>query len=116
MNVLQDILKVLRRGEAGPLNPLTKGNQPGFSVPSTVVKLRVPARAVYGEAYVRTSAVVYTRDSSEPTSSEGFPANAGDIIILRSRAELLGFKAIRESTDATLDVYYFERVAERQIA
>lgn len=111
MNILQDILNVLRRGETWVYSPLEGGNQYGLSVSSSVVTLTVPPNACYGEAYVRTASITLTRGVVSPTASQGVQANEGDIIVLDSRAKLLALKLIRVATDATIDVEYFEKVA-----
>ena len=112
MNILQDILTALRWGEAGPLEPFPEGiNQYGLSVSSTVVTLSVPDGAIYADAYVRTNSVVFTRDRSAPTATRGLQADATDVIMLDSRAKLLGFRVIRASADATMDVEYFRKSA-----
>ena len=89
-------------------SPLKTGAQYGLSVTSaTVVTLTVPNAAMCGEAYVRTAPVVFTRDGTDPTATLGMQANAADIIMLNSRAELENFKVIAVSATATLDVEYF---------
>ena len=88
-------------------SPLITGNQYGLSVSSTVVTLTVPDAAMCGEIYVRTASVVFTRGTTDPTSTQGFQANVDDIIMLNSRSELDRFEVIRQSADATLDVEYF---------
>ena len=87
------------------------GAQFGLAVSSAVVALTIPNAANIAQMYVRTNAVVFTRDDTDPTSTAGIQANAGDIILLNSRDELDKFKAIRESADATLDVEYFTDLA-----
>ena len=47
----------------------------------------IPDNARYAEGYVRTAAVVETRDGTTPTSTKGMQWDAGDIIYLRSRDE-----------------------------
>lgn len=88
-----------------------KGSQFGLSVSSSVVRLTVPDAAECAEITVRSNTVVFTRDGTDPTATKGMPANTGDIIMLNSRAELIGFEVIRESADATLDVTYFTALA-----
>jgi hypothetical protein len=83
------------------------GAQYGLAVSTSVVTLTVPASAEAGEVYVRTAAVVFTRDGTDPTSTKGIQANVGDIILLNSRDELEDFEVIRKSSNATLDVEYF---------
>lgn len=96
--------------QPGALLPLA-GGQRGLSVTSaTPVALTVPDNATHGEIYVRTASAVFSRDGIPPTSTRGLQANATDIIVLNSRAQLLGFRAIAVSTTLTLDVEYFELV------
>jgi hypothetical protein len=84
----------------------------GLSVTSaTVVTLTVPNAAMVAEIYVRTAPVVFTRDGTAPTATQGIQANVGDIIILNSRDELDSFKVIAVSTTATMDVEYFTDVS-----
>ena len=93
-------------------SPLVTGNQYGLSVADTVVTLTVPAAAMCAEIYVRTASIVFTRTGVDPTSTAGFQADVGDIILLNSRAELDGFEAIRQtSTSATVDEEYFTDVS-----
>ena len=84
------------------------GAQFGLSVTSsTVVTLTVPTTAMVAEIYVRTASVVFTRDGTDPTATQGIQADSGDIIVLNSRDELDRFEVIAVSTTATLDVEYF---------
>lgn len=86
------------------------GAQFGLSVAGTVATLTVPRTAMCAEIYVRTSSppIVFTRDGTDPTSTQGIQANGGDLILLNSRDELERFKAIRQtSTSATVDCEYF---------
>ena len=93
-------------------SPLKTGAQFGLSVTSaTVVTLTVPDAAMVAEIYVRTASVVFTRDGTAPTATKGIQADAGDIIVLNSRAELDNFKAIAVSTTLTVDVEYFTDVS-----
>lgn len=88
------------------------GAQFGLAVAGTAVTLTIPASAMCAEIYVRTAAVVFTRDGTAPTATKGVQANVGDIIMLNSRDELDKFKVIRQtSTSATLDVEYFTDIA-----
>tara|TARA_R100001086_G_scaffold218687_1_gene135466 strand:+ start:192 stop:503 length:312 start_codon:yes stop_codon:yes gene_type:complete len=71
----------------------------------------IPDSAAYAECFVRTNAVVETRDGTAPTTSKGKQWSAGDIIILRSRREIIEFQVIREdaSNAATMDIEYFNK-------
>lgn len=90
----------------------TTGAQFALSVSTTVVTLTVPRAAMCAEIYVRTAAVVFTRDGTDPTATQGVQANVGDIIMLNSRDELDRVEFIRQgSVDAALDVEYFTDVS-----
>ena len=58
---------------------------------------------------VETDEVRFRSDGPAPTASEGHLVSAGDSIILESAQELVNFKAIRVTTDATLKVTTDER-------
>ena len=89
-------------------SPLITGNQYGLSVGATVVTLTVPDAAMCAEIYVRTASIVFARGTTDPTATQGFQADPGDIIMLNSRAELERFETIRQGgTSATVDVEYF---------
>lgn len=93
-------------------SPLPTGNQYGLAVSTTVVTLTVPAAAMVAEIYVRTASVVFARSGTDPTATQGFQADPGDIILLNSRSELDRFEVIRQgATDATLDVEYLTDVS-----
>lgn len=98
------IAKVLRktaRVSAG-------GSQRGLSITSSAaVRLTVPQGATEADIYVRTAAVVFSRDGVAPTATSGDEANATDYILLSSADELARFSAIAVSASATLDVSYF---------
>ncbi len=79
-----------------------------LAVSTTVVTLTVPRAGMCAEIYVRTAAVVFTRDGSAPTATRGIQAAIGDIVLLNSRDELDKVRFIRQgATDAALDVEYF---------
>ena len=87
-------------------------NQYGLAVSTAVVTLTVPAAAMCAEAYVRTASVVFARGGTDPSATQGFQADPGDIIMLNSRSELDRFEVIRQgSADATLDVEYFTDIS-----
>ena len=69
----------------------------------------IPAGARYAEGYVRTASIVETRDGTTPTTTKGNQWDAGEIIYLRSRAEITGFQAIEQDTGstATIDWQFF---------
>ena len=72
----------------------------------------VPDSANYSEGYVRTNSVVETRDGTDPTTTKGMQWSAGDLIVLRSRDEVTGFKVIRKnaSNAATVDFQYWNKI------
>ena len=74
----------------------------------------IPSNARYAEGYVRTAAVVETRDGTTPTSSKGNEWAVGDIIYLRSRDEITKFQAIEEDTGSsvTIDWQFFNKAPE----
>ena len=70
----------------------------------------IPSNARYAEGYVRTASVVETRDGTTPTATKGTEWDDGDIILLRSRYELINFSAIEKtSTDAAIDWQFYNR-------
>jgi len=88
------------------------GAQFGLAVSSSVVTLTVPNGAWVAEIYVRSNPVVFTRDgATDPTATKGVQADAGEIILLKSRDECLKARFIRQSSDATMDVEYFNDLA-----
>ena len=74
----------------------------------------IPDNARYAEGYVRTAAVVETRDGTTPTSTKGMQWSAGDIIYLRSRDEITKFQAIEQDTGSTetIDWQFFNKAPE----
>ncbi len=123
------VLRLYRDGAYNPVstdNPLPvterrirrvpiSGGQMGLSVSTSLVPLTVPDAATYAEIYVRTASITFVRsDGVTPSATAGFQADATDIIMLRSRDECLGFRAIRVSSDATIDVEYFTDVEETE--
>ena len=70
----------------------------------------IPSNARYAEGYVRTASVVETRDGTTPTATKGTEWDDGDIVLLRSRYELINFSAIEKtSTDAAIDWQFYNR-------
>ena len=78
---------------------------------AAAVTLTVPKAARVAEIYVRTASIVFTRDGTTPTATKGIQADPGDIILLNSEGECLGFKGIAVSATATGDVEYFRDVS-----
>ncbi|MBT5773365.1 MAG: hypothetical protein HOH95_03210 [Dehalococcoidia bacterium] len=58
---------------------------------------------------VETDQIRFRSDGPAPTTSEGHLVDAGASIILESAEELVNFKAIRVTADATLKVTSDER-------
>ena len=70
----------------------------------------IPSGARYAEGYVRTASIVETRDSTTPTATKGTEWDEGDIVLLRSRYEIVNFSAIEKtSTDAAIDWQFYNR-------
>jgi len=93
-------------------SPLPTGSQYGLSIGATVVTLTVPVAAMCAEIFVRTASIVFSRTSVDPTATQGFQADPGDIIMLNSRAELDRFEAIRQgATSGVLDIEYFTDIS-----
>ena len=95
-----------------PLSPI-----PGTSEALAVSNSAVPlvngaaggsaAAATYAVVQVLAQTIRYTRDGVTPTASLGTQAPANVFIILSSDNEIRNFKAIRESSDATLQITYY---------
>ncbi len=56
----------------------------------------------------RGDAVFYTLDGSTPSSTNGIKLSAAQFLPLYGYQKIKLFKAIRETTDATLNVQYFK--------
>ena len=70
----------------------------------------IPSGARYAEGYVRTASLVETRDGTTPTATAGTEWDDGDIVLLRSRYEIVNFSAIEKtSTDAAIDWQFYNR-------
>ena len=111
LNQVRDLLNRIPKEGLRKRAPLRTENQYGLSIAATVVTLEVPDLATSAEIYVRTASIVFTRSKTDPTATLGFQANATDIILLNSRAELEQFEAIREgAASATIDVEYFQDI------
>ncbi len=109
-DLLEAIQALFNNGAIGDREPVGPA-QFGLSVTSsTPVVLNAPESATEADIYVRTASVVFTREGTTPTATKGVQADVGDIIVLRSRAELVGFRGIAVSTTLTLDAEYFRRV------
>ena len=71
----------------------------------------IPSGARYAEGYVRTASIVETRDGTTPTATAGTEWDEGDIILLRSRYEIVNFLAIEKSSGSseTIDWQFYNR-------
>ena len=82
------------------------------AVTTSATSLTVPASAKYAEGYVRTNSVTELRSGSTPANDTGRTWAAGDIIVLRSRDEVVQFQVIRQndSNAATIDFEFWNKV------
>ncbi|MCK5563686.1 MAG: chitobiase/beta-hexosaminidase C-terminal domain-containing protein [Planctomycetes bacterium] len=58
---------------------------------------------------VETQAIRYTTDGTDPTSALGLLGSVGDVITIKGEANANAFRAIRVTTDATIQPHYFSR-------
>ncbi len=82
-----------------------------ITVGATAVELADSVRSGRNRALitVETDQIRFRSDGPAPTASEGHLVDAGASVILESAAELVNFKAIRVTADATLKVTTDER-------
>lgn len=80
-----------------------------LTVSSTAVGFTLPSspttRAVI--LFVETDQVRFRVDGSDPDSTTGCLLNAGDVVEFTNPQMIQQFKAIRVTTDATLQIHYF---------
>ena len=88
------------------------GSQYGLSIGVEPVSLTVPADAIRAELYVRGDAIVYKRDGSDPTRSEGLVAEAGATLVLHGKNEMGNFRAIPQTGSPRLDIEYFSGLVQ----
>ena len=71
----------------------------------------IPSGARYAEGYVRTASIVETRDGTAPTATKGTEWDEGDIVLLRSRYEIVNFLAIEKAggSSETIDWQFYNR-------
>jgi hypothetical protein len=70
----------------------------------------IPSGARYAEGHVRLASLSETRDGTAPTATKGNEWDVEDMIILRSRYEIVNFSAVEKtSTDASIDWTFFNR-------
>ena len=64
--------------------------------------------AIHAEMTLETAQIRMWDDGTDPTTSEGKEVNVGDVIVLKSAAQIVGFRAIRTGgTSGKLMVEYF---------
>jgi hypothetical protein len=91
----------------GPVNG-AQATQTVSSSAGGIGSSNIPDAGKYAEGFVRTASVVELRDGSTPTATKGRQWDPGDVIVLRSRAEITGISLIRQaSADATVDWEFF---------
>lgn len=88
------------------------GSQYGLSIGVEPVSLTVPTSAIRAELYVRAGAIVYKRDGSDPTTYEGFVAEAGATLVLHGKNDMTNFRAIPETGSPRLDIEYFSGLVQ----
>ena len=70
----------------------------------------IPAGARYAEGHVRLASLSETREGTDPTATLGTEWDIEDLIILRSRYEIVNFKAIEKTTtNASIDWTFYNR-------
>jgi len=79
-----------------------------LAVSSTAVALTVPAGTTRAVCKVATNAIRYRDDGVNPTATVGYPVAANGELELHGTEQLSAFKAIRQSSDATLDILYYK--------
>lgn len=101
------------------LNPIL-GKRERTTVGATVIQLdpdkyrvisdveNIPGRLASGAALqIFTDSIYYTLDGTDPSSTVGMELAAGDIIYLDSFQKISNFKAVRKTTDASVEALYF---------
>ncbi len=79
-----------------------------LAVSTTAVALpTIPSNATRAIINVATDAIRWRDDGTAPTASVGMPVAANASIELLSRESILAFKAIRVTTDASLNIAYY---------
>lgn len=91
----------------GGANSTISSQAESITVSTTAVGLTAPATANSAVIQVQDQDIRWWSDASTPTATAGFHNGDGDWIFLNSRAEVVGFSAIREDgTDAVIAVQY----------
>ena len=81
-----------------------------LTVSSTAVSLTVPARANAALITVESNSIRWWDDGSTPTASAGHLATAGTQVMYFDTGDrdlIVNFKAIRVTSDATLQISYY---------
>jgi len=70
----------------------------------------IPGSARYAEGHVRLASLSETREGTDPTATKGTEWDVEDLIILRSRYEIVNFKAVEKtSTNSSIDWTFYNR-------
>jgi len=70
----------------------------------------IPGSARYAEGHVRLASLSETREGTDPTATLGTEWDVEDLIILRSRYEIVNFKAVEKtSTNSSIDWTFYNR-------
>ena len=70
----------------------------------------IPGSARYAEGHVRLASLSETREGTDPTATLGTEWDVEDMIILRSRYEIVNFKAVEKTTtNASIDWTFYNR-------
>jgi hypothetical protein len=70
----------------------------------------IPGSARYAEGHVRLASLSETREGTDPTATLGTEWDVEEMIYLRSRYEIVNFKAIKKTTtNASIDWTFFNR-------
>ena len=70
----------------------------------------IPGSARYAEGHVRLASLSETREGTTPTATKGTEWDVEDMIILRSRYEIVNFKAVEKTTtNASIDWTFYNR-------
>lgn len=80
-----------------------------LAVSSTAVSLTVPLRANTATLVIETDSVRYRDDGTDPTASVGMLLYPGQSIQIQSKDMLNAVKFIRVTSDAVVNVSYYER-------
>lgn len=79
------------------------GKPTNFVIPGSADGKITDRKAEGAILQVNGDQIYYTVDTSTPSSTVGFVANPGDMIYLNSFQQVQNFKAIRVTTDASVE-------------